>query len=139
MSQNYQRGDLLKVQWFPIGFANMVLDIKGYDKSFESLVIDVTTTGSNGLRARLAGLRDFNVSVQAIFDLDNPTYAGIAPVIDGLSGILLTSVSTAGNKFFQLPSIIDKVHYVSALENALLYDFTLKANSRAGLLVFPTF
>lgn len=136
MSLNYISGHLLPALWTPTGFSTSSLAIRGYDLAFSTLLADVTTTASGGLRARLATLSDVEATLQMIFDLDSLAWNSPPLILNGVSGILSPLIST--HSAIAIPVIIEKVHYVSQLENALLFDATFKANSRAGVLVYPS-
>lgn len=94
----------------------------------------MTSTGAGGLTARLAGKRDISGTVQADYDLDIPPYGPVG-IFDGLSGICAFNLNPL--KAVQAPVIVEKVHYESAVESEVKYSFDVKANSRAGFLVYP--
>ena len=138
MAFNYQRGDFCPVLWQPAGGALATLNIKAHSLDISSLLFDVSNTGSSlltgGLRARIPGLRDVQGTVSADYDLDSPPYGAIS-IFDGLSGVCGFNLSPL--KTLQVPVIIEKVHYEMAVESEIKYSFDVKANSRAGLIVYP--
>ncbi len=134
MSQNFQRGDLVTVQWAPTGGVNLQLNIRSHTLKLSSLLYDVTNTGSGGVRARLTGPSDSEGTIAASFALDLTPYGAIA---HGVQGIASFGVNAAQTRFFQVPVTIESVEYSTAIENELRYQFAVKGNSRAGFLVYP--
>jgi len=131
---NFQRGDYVPVGWNPQGGAGVVLNIKSHSLDISVLLFDTTNTGSGGFRSRLAGVGDAAGTVNADYDLDLSPYRA-ALITAGISGIANFYLSPTN--FIQVPTIIEKVHYESAVESEVKYSFDVKGNSRAGLFVYP--
>lgn len=121
----------------PTGGAAQRLNIKGYSLDLSCLLFDVTHTASGGNTARIAGKADASGTINADFDLDLPPYAASPLIVPGVSGLCLFYVNVAQSKFFQVPTIIEKVRYESQVESYLKYSFEVKMNSLAGAFVFP--
>ncbi len=139
MADNYQRGDLLPVIWQATGGTGGVLNIVGYDVSLENMLHDVTGTRHGGYRARIAGLADVTGNVKAHFDLDVMPWVDPPTIRPGVSGVIGFYVSIqATGKYVQVPCIIEKLHLVSGVENALAYDFDVKLNILAGTFLLPS-
>lgn len=137
---NFQRGDMLPVRFQPQGGAAVTLNIRGWSGDDEVLRFDVTNTGHGGETARISGKHDWRGTVNADFDLDAPPYgngAGQPQIRAGTRGVILKYVSTALDKAIQIPVIVAKVHYESAVENQLKYSFDVELNILAGDFVYP--
>lgn len=137
MANNFQSGHLLPVKFDPLGAGESTWNVKGWSAEFSSLLIDVTHTGSGGVRARIAGPKDFRGSLNLSFDLDQPTYGGNYLLKDGVSGLLSFAVSDDLDKFIQVPCILEKVRYESSVENELRVTADAAMNSLAGTLAYP--
>ena len=138
MANQFQPGHLLPVKFTPDGAPETTYRIRGYSAEFSTLLIDVTHTGSGGVRARIGGPRDFRGTVNMSFDLDEPSYDGTRQLRDGVIGVMYFAVSTALDKFIQVPCIIEKVRYESAIENELRLTADVAMNSLAGTLAYPS-
>lgn len=134
---NFLRGDFAPFAFQPKGGANTILNIKSQNADFTALLFDVTSTGSGGVRARISGLLDCKGTVNADFDLDQPPYGTPPTLLPGTLGIGSYYFSQPNNKFIQIPCIIEKVHYESAVESEVKYSFDFSIASNAGLLVYP--
>lgn len=125
----------------PEGKPEHTLNIRGWNGDRDCLLFDVTNTGHEGETARIAGKKDWQGTVQADFDLDDPPYglAGGQPNIDaGVRGVIRKYVSpVAQGKFISIGVIIAKVHYESAVESQLKYSFDVKQNKLAGPFTYP--
>ncbi len=73
--------------------------------------------------------------MQADFDLDAPPYL-LPQIRFGVQGIIHHFISVT--KFIQIPVVIAKVHYESAVENQLKYSFDVAMSVLAGSMVYPT-
>jgi hypothetical protein len=141
VSNNFQRGDLLPVVFIPDDQANVTLNVRGWSGDDEVLRFDVTNTGHGGQTARIAGKQDWRGTVQADFDLDVPPYntnAGGPRIRAGQGGVIRKYVSqTAQDKYIQIPVLIAKVHYESAVESQLKYSFDVEMSVLFGDFVYP--
>ncbi len=96
----------------------------------------MTSTGSQGLTARLAGKGDSSADVEADLDLDQPTWGPLV-IQPGVRGVMVFFQSPT--KGIQIPKSIEKVHYQGAVDSQMKYSFTAKMNQLAGLFVYPAF
>lgn len=119
----------------------MVLNIRGWTGDDECLRFDVTHTGHSGETARITGKRDWRGTVQADFDLDAPPYnnaAGGPNIRSGTRGVIRKYVAPVGQaKFIQIPVVIAKVHYETAVESQFKYSFDVEQSILAGDKIFP--
>ena len=141
MSQNYLRGDQAGIGWQPLGGGAVILGAKDQNAEISTLLFDVTTTISGGLTARLAGKLDAAVEFNGFVDIDQQPYLPPQFILPQMRGILLyylNFVAVGGaQRAIQIPSIIEKVRYQSAVDSEVRYGFSLKMESRAGLFVYP--
>jgi hypothetical protein len=135
MAFNFQSGHYCPVNWAPSGGVAGTLNIKSHDINLSVLLHDVTGTAAGGVRMRLAGPLDASGNVKADFDLDLPPYAAAPIILPGLSGIITFGISAT--KGIQIPSICESLHFMSAVENEVTYDWASKMNSKAGFVVYP--
>ena len=99
---------------------------------------NVTGTRHVGVTARLAGPKDARGTVTACFDLDSAPYNLATPTIrEGMSGVVKEYVDATGTKFIVTPIIVKKVHYESAVEQELRWNFDWELNSLAGAPTYP--
>lgn len=68
-------------------------------------------------------------------DLDEPPYLDPPLLIAGVSGMGAFGVSAL--KLIQVPLIIEQLHFSSATDQEVKWDFDAKCNSRAGFIVYP--
>lgn len=123
--------------FIPTGQASVTLNITGWNGDHDGLLFEVTHTGHGGHCARISGRDDWKGTVQADFDLDAPPYLSTTPNIRfGTTGIIRKFVSTT--KFIQVPVVIAKVHYESAVQSQLKYSFDVAMSVLAGTMVYPT-
>ncbi|HLN30476.1 MAG TPA: hypothetical protein VK395_22220 [Gemmataceae bacterium] len=147
MANNFQRGDLCPVVFQPIGGSPVTLNITSHNVDFTSTLFEVTHTGLNGAGvARIAGKQDASGTVKADYDSDLSPYAASPNIRNGVSGVILfyvgaptAPVGVTGQqppvqgKPLQVPVIIEKVHYESAVHNQVKFSFEVKLNVIAGL------
>lgn len=132
---NLQRGDLVPAAWFPIGGAITLLNIRSHNLDISALLFDVTSSGSGGLTARLAGKVDCAGTIQADYDLDLSPYLAVPAIVTAGRGFAYFYLSPT--RFFQIPAVIEKVHYEVAVESEVKYSWDVKCDSRVGALVYP--
>jgi hypothetical protein len=140
VSNNFQRGDLLPVVFIPAGGAQNVLNVRGWSGDHEVLRFDVTNTGHGGQTARITGKEDWRGTINADFDLDAAPYgngAGQPNIRAGTAGVIACYVATDLSKAIQIPVIISKVHYESAVESQLKYSFDVEMSVLAGFFIYP--
>lgn len=133
---NFQRGDLVPASWTPTGGGTAVLQIKNHNIDISALLVDVTHTGLGGVTGRIGQKIDAAGSINADFDLDFPPYGNPPLIVPATSGICVFGVSPA--KGIQIPSIVERLRFQSAVETAVQYSFDVKCNRLAGALVFPS-
>ncbi len=137
MANAFQRGDFLPITFQATGGTATRVDIKNHTIDISSMTYDVTHTGHNGIRARIAGLEDAKGTISASFDLDLPPYGTTPFIRHGVSGLCLFYVDISLVKHFQIPVIIPKTHYESGVESEMKYSFDVEMNRLAGLPAFP--
>lgn len=136
MANNFSPGHFAPVQWQREGVAPLhTLNIKSHDLRLSVLLHDVTGTKANGVRARLAGPTDVAGQVMCDLDLDDPPYVDPPLILPGISGIASFGMSAA--RGIQVPLIVEELHFASAIDQEVKWDFSSKCNSRAGMIVFP--
>ncbi len=144
MANRFVPGHFAPVSWTPtlgplanvpaLG-ASTLLNIKSHDLKLSVLLHDVTHTGSLGVRGRLAGPLDADGNVQLDLDLDQLPFLAIPLIAPGISGIAVFGLSLVGG--IQVPLIVETLHFASAVDKEVMWDFAGKMNSRAGFLVYP--
>ena len=133
---SFQSGHQLPVKFQATGQgAVATLNVKGWNLDEEVLIFDVTHTGTGGRTARIAGKADTKGTVNADFDADVPPYLPAPSIRAGTTGVILCFVTP--NKAVQIPVIISKLHFESAIENELKYSFDYQENVLAGVVVYP--
>lgn len=140
MAFNFVAGDSAGLAWQPVGVAfSSLLNVKEASQDLMALLLDVTGTLAGGIRHRIAGPIDGASEVTASIDMDGPPYATPILLGPGLRGLLLYFVSAPLNKAFQIPSIVEKVHYQYSIETEVRYSFSLKVSGLVGALLNPSF
>ena len=133
---NFSPGFANPVAWTAFGQGGPItLNVKKHSIDVESLLYDVTHTGTGGVRARLAGPVDASGNVLASLDLDLPPYAPALSIVAGQRGVALFYLSPT--RFLQLPCSVQKLHFESAIESEVLWNFDTKMNALAGFFVYP--
>lgn len=147
---NFQPGHFVPVQWQRAGGVLATLNVKQHDLTLSVLLHDVTGVKANGIRARLAGPIDAEGRVNCDMDLDEPPYLDPPLLQMGVSGVGAFGVGVGpiplsgftplapGFRFIQVPLIIEQLHFSSATDQEVKWDTSMKMNSRAGFLVFPS-
>lgn len=139
---NQQRGDLTGVVWVP-QVGNTLLNVlaavavRDQDLDLSALLLEVTSTLSGGFRARLGGLGDSASTILAVYDADTSPYLAVPNIIPGAGGLLLFALTVGATRNIQVPMRVEKVHWKSGTETAVMWNFDAKMDSRIGLLVFP--
>lgn len=132
---NFSPGHFAAVAWQADGAAAAtVLQIKDHNVELSVLLHDVTHTGTNGVRARLAGPLDAQGTVNAGLDLDVPPYGAVSllPGVKGVCGFGLNAT-----RLIQVPVSVEKLKFISAVDKDVMYGFDVKMNALAGVLVYP--
>lgn len=135
MSMNFSPGHFAPVAWQRTGGVAGTLNIKQHDLKISVLLHDVTGTASLGVRGRLAGPTDVAGQVMCDLDLDVPPYIDPPLMLPGISGVAAFGMSAS--RAIQVPVIIEQLHFASAIDQEVKWDTDMKANSRAGLIVYP--
>ena len=136
---NQQRGDLVGVSWVAFGGAVAVtLPVHDQDLDLTALLLDVTSVLSGGNRARLGGLGDAAATIACVYDADASPYLSVPNIVPGNGGFLIFNIAVAGTRFFTLPMRVEKLHWKSGIESAVMYNFDAKMDSRLGAIVFPS-
>ena len=139
MSGNYQSGHNTGVYFEVLGQGTVSsLCVSSHSLDISVLLFDVTGTCHGGNTARLAGKRDAAGTVNAFFDADSPPYLNPPYIREGVSGVMLFYFSSlALGRPMQVPVIIEKVHYETAVAGETKYSFDVKMNSLAGTFAMP--
>ena len=136
MAFNFSAGHLVPVEWQRSGTAVITnLNIKSHDLRLSCLLHDVSGSGSGAGRARLAGPLDVAGQVMCDLDLDNPPYVDPPLIVPGVSGVCNFGLSAS--KGIQVPVIVEELHFTSAFEQQVKWDFSVKMNQLAGVIVYP--
>lgn len=128
-------GDKVSMQWAPAGGPGITLNIKGMTLDEECVIADVSHTGTNSRTARIAGKGDTKGSIQADFDLDLKPYTAPRSIRAGSLGVVVLGFDPAFP--VQIPAIVAKVRYETAIENEVKYSFDYNENVLAGVIVYP--
>lgn len=134
---NFQTGEFCPVAWQASGGALVTLNIRSHNLELSVLLLDVTTTGSGGVRSRIASLFDVSGTVETVFDLDIPPYAPAPAILPGYKGVALFFI--APNAAIQVPLSVEKLHFQSAVDKEVVYSWDGKCNSLAGAVVYPAY
>lgn len=132
---NFQNGALVPVSFLPYdGSATTVLQIKSHNLDLEALMLDVSHSGTGGVRARIAGLQDARATILASLDLDLLPWAAVPKIIPGLWGLIGIHVAerSLGWNPITVPVIVQKIHFESAVESEVKYSFDVQMNALAG-------
>ena len=132
---NFVSGHRCPAQFQLSGGVLTTLQIKGQSLDEDGLIFDVTHTGSGGRTARIAGKADHKGTINADFDLDVPPYLNPPGIRFGSTGIILFFFSPS--RPIQIPVIVSKVHYESAIESEVKYSFDVQENVLVGVIVYP--
>lgn len=133
MANNFQRGDLIPVTFQPVSGAAVTLNITGHNLDISSLLHEVTHTGHNGAgTARIAGKQDVSGTVTMDYDADRSPYS--LNLTNGTSGFMLFYVTPT--RPIQVPIIIEKVNYKSAVAGKVEFGCDVKMNVNVGTLVY---
>jgi hypothetical protein len=136
---NQQRGDLTGVVWIPQGLGQgAALAVKDQDLDLSALLLDVTSVLSGGYRARLGGLGDAESDVKAVYDADASPYLAVPNIVPGAGGLMLFAITVGATRNFQVPMRVEKLHWVSGVETAVMWSFHAKMDSRIGNIVYPS-
>lgn len=140
MANNFQRGDFTPINFQRTGGASIRVNIKSHSLDIESLIHDVTHTGHDGIRARIAGVEDAKGTINCDTDLDLlPWIPSGGYIRNGVSGIALFWIgnpATNPQRYIQIPCIIPKVHYETGVEQAVKHSFDVAMNRIAGVPVY---
>lgn len=136
MAYRYSAGHFVPVEWQRDG-SNVIttLAIKSHDLRISALLHDVTSSATGGGRARLAGPLDVAGQVMCDLDLDAPPYVDPPLLLPGVSGI--TNFGVSVSKGIQVPVILEELHFSSAIDQEVKWDFSVKMNQLAGVIVYP--
>lgn len=135
MSQNFSPGQFCGANWIQTGAQAAFLEIRGHNLDVSVMLFDVSNTGNVGGRSRMAGLLDAAGTINTFLDLDQPLYAQGVNVQPGVRGLAEFGVSLT--RQIQIPSIIEKLHFATTVDQALEASFDAKMDARSGVLVFP--
>lgn len=112
-----------------------VLGIKGHSLDVEDLMLDVTTTQAGGTRARIAGLEDYNGTINLVLDKDALPWGLLILAKAGVSAICVFYLNPVTG--IQVPVITQKTNYTSKVDEAVMHNITVLGNSLAGVIVYP--
>jgi len=138
----FVRGDLAPVALrTPTGFMN----ITGYSLDHTVLLYDVTHTGFGGAgTARIGGKPDVAGTINADLDIDLAPFGGTLAILPGTSGIIFFYVSNTNvpgqvvGKAVQVPVIVEKLHWETAIQSQLKYSLDIKMDILAPNVAAPT-
>lgn len=133
---NFIAGHLVPVSWTATNGTTAALNIKEHSLDISVMLHDVTGVKALGVRARIAGPIDIAGRVVLDHDLDESPLSVAVTVYAGFSGICVFGISPTQG--IQCPVICEKVHYSGATDKELMWDADFKANSLAGLIVYPS-
>ena len=132
----------LGVSYTPAGGGATTLKVEGYDFGEENAVLDVTHTGTAGLRARIAGLTDLKGNITASVDTSLYPRATTTPLIRaGAKGTITFTVNATGPDTISFTVIIERVNYSSRVDGNLKYNFDILLDNlaeAATLTTYPT-
>lgn len=132
----------LGVTYTPSGASATTLKVESYEFTDENGVIDVTHTGTAGMRARIAGLTDIKVNIVASVDTSLYPWATTTPLIrGGGKGTLTFTVNATGPDTIAFTVIIERVNYSSRVDGHLKYNFDALLDNlaeAATLTTYPT-
>lgn len=135
-------GHALSVSYTPSGGGATTLKVTGWSFSEINNTIDVSHTGTAGLRARIANLTDVSGNITAIVDTSLYPWATTTPLIRaGGKGSLSFTVNNTGPDIYTITVIISKVNFTSRVDGVLLYDFDIELDNlaeAATLTTYPT-
>lgn len=133
---NYISGHRAGVAFFTQGEGGAtVLQVKSQTLDEDGLIFDVSNTGTGGRTARIAGKADHKGTVNADFDADAPPYLAPPAIRFGTLGIIMFFFQPS--KPIQIPVIVTKTHFESAIESEIRYSFECAENVLAGVIVYP--
>lgn len=135
MANNFQSGHLIKFLVTPVGLAQTELGIKSHNLDHEVLLHDVTNTKHGGGTARIGGKEDCRGTVTAALDNDEQPWDGARVIFPGAIGLMFFGIGTG--IYVQIPYIVGKLHWESAIDAAVTWSFEVSMNVLAGSLVLP--
>ncbi len=135
MANNFISGHRCPCSFAPIGQGATVLNIKGQNLDEDGLIFDVSHTGTGGRTARIAGKADHKGTVNADLDADQPPWLSPPNIRFGTKGIILMFFSP--NRPIQIPVIVAKAHFESAIESEVKYSFDVQEDVLSGVIVYP--
>lgn len=136
MANDFRPGHYAPVIWQATGGTASVLQIRDHTVDLSVMLHDVTHTGTDGVRARIAGPLDAAGTVNASLDLDLPPFQGPISLQPGFQGICAFGFTPA--KFLQVPTRVEKLHFASAVDKEVTYSFDVKMDAFAGVVVYPS-
>ena len=137
MADNFIAGHPVPFSWAPLNGETSLLNIKEHSLDISVMLHDVTGNRAGGVRARLAGPLDIQGRIVASMDLDAVPFQAPPLLIPGCRGIAVWGVSTT--RGIQTPLILEKYHQGTGTDKELAWDCDWKADSRSGLVVYPSF
>lgn len=121
--------------WQPLGQPAVTLNVKTLSLDEDGVIADVTHTGTGGRTARIAGKGDHKATVGADYDLDIKPYNPPVSIRFGSLGIIVLGFDPAFP--IQIPAVVTKTHYESAIENEVKYSFDCAESVLSGVIVYP--
>lgn len=138
MANNFQRGDLIPTAFQVFGTSNLFnMEVRKHAHDEEVLTFDVTSTKHGGITARIAGKFDAKGTVEAFVDIDEAPWKATPFIRPGVAGLFARYASPT--LFWQIPALIQHVHYQQAIDNAFEYSFDWQLSSIFGVFVYPSF
>lgn len=138
MVKAYQSGHVMLGKFTLSGGSAVTLDVTNmeFDEMTQAHVIQNSSFG--GRTIRIPGFGDSGGNVTADFDLTDPPYKTAPGVVSGARGVLGMAVAASYARYFSIPCIIEKVHYVIPGTNKLTYNFDWKEDAMSGTFTLPS-
>jgi hypothetical protein len=133
---DFQPGHLIPVGWQADGGQVASLNIKEHSCEISVMLHDVTGVKAGGVRARIAGPTDISGRMVLDLDLDEAPWSAAVAVVAGFNGVAIFGVNPEGTGI-QVPLICEKVRFSGSTDKELMWDTDMKANSLAGVIVYP--
>lgn len=134
MSFTAGHSSLAGATWTPDGGGTTVLAIRGHSWEEQVAGLLTTHTQSGGKAARIAGVLDGQGNVTA--DVDAALLPPGFSLKAGQKGVMTFGVGSASP--FSVHGMILKVHYQTAVEGKVEYNFDVAMDSTTGAYVYPS-
>ncbi len=141
MANRFITGEKCSMNYQPVigigQFGGVVtLSIKAMSLDEECIIADVSHTRTASRTARIAGKGDHKGTVNYTYDLDLKPYFSTPNIRAGSLGVAALGFDPLFP--IQIPQIITKTHYESAIENEVRGSFDFAENIFSGAIVYPS-